>query len=171
MDPHLGTWDGPRMGKGSMSARATRTPKKREAFLRALATTANVLRSCKAARVSRTAIYDWRAADEDFAKAWDTALDLGSDALEDEAVRRATEGTLKPVFHLGVKCGSIREYSDTLLIFLLKGRRPEKYRERHELSGPNGGPIPHAVTKTPLTKDELRAELQARGLPTTLLKD
>jgi hypothetical protein len=33
------------------------------------------------------------------------------------------------------------EYSDTLLIFLLKGIRPEKYRERFEHSGPEGGPI------------------------------
>lgn len=33
------------------------------------------------------------------------------------------------------------EYSDTLLIFQLKGAKPEKYRERIEHSGPDGGPI------------------------------
>jgi hypothetical protein len=35
--------------------------------------------------------------------------------------------------------GFIQEYSDTLLIFLLKGLRPEKYRERFEHSGPGKG--------------------------------
>jgi hypothetical protein len=37
----------------------------------------------------------------------------------------------------------VREYSDTLLIFLLKGARPQKYRDnvRQEVSGPNGAPL------------------------------
>ena len=35
------------------------------------------------------------------------------------------------------------EYSDTLLIFLLKGVRPQKYRDnvRQEISGPDGSPL------------------------------
>ena len=43
------------------------------------------------------------------------------DALEAEARRRAVEGVRKPVFYQGVICGWVGEYSDTLLIFLLKG--------------------------------------------------
>jgi hypothetical protein len=37
-----------------------------------------------------------------------------------------------------------REYSDNLLMFLLKARAPEKYRERYdfEMSGKGGGAIP-----------------------------
>ena len=48
----------------------------------------------------------------------------------------------KPVYRtkydtLGKPCGTevagmMREYSDTLLIFLMKGAMPEKYRERHD---------------------------------------
>lgn len=59
--------------------------------------------------------------------------------MEQEAFRRAVEGTEKPVFgSMGFRMGSgeigrVREYSDTLLIFLLKGARPEKYRERTEI--------------------------------------
>ena len=49
-------------------------------------------------------------------------------------MRRASEGTLKPVFYQGKMCGEIREYSDTLLIFLLKARRPETYRERSDIN-------------------------------------
>ena len=40
----------------------------------------------------------------------------------------------KPVFYHGEICGSVREYSDTAAIFLLKGRRPEVYRDRTETS-------------------------------------
>ena len=48
-----------------------------------------------------------------------------TETLEREATRRASKGTLKPVFYQGKVCGEIREYSDTLLIFLLKARRPD----------------------------------------------
>jgi hypothetical protein len=33
-----------------------------------------------------------------------------------------------------------------MLIFMLKGAKPEKYRERFEHSGPSGGPIPTQAT-------------------------
>jgi hypothetical protein len=38
---------------------------------------------------------------------------------------------------------AVREYSDTLLIFLLKGMRPQKYRDqaRVEHTAPDGGGI------------------------------
>lgn len=43
----------------------------------------------------------------------------------------------------GAKALSIRRYSDTLLIFLLKGAKPEKYKDRStaEISSPTGKPI------------------------------
>jgi hypothetical protein len=53
-----------------------------------------------------------------------------ADLLEDEAFRRAHQGIDKPVFQGKELVGVIREYSDTLLIFLLKGCRPDKYRDR-----------------------------------------
>ena len=114
-----------------------RTPKKRANFLEALSECGNIKKSAKIAKIGRQTAYRWRRTDEDFAKAWDEALELGIDALEDEAMRRAVDGYLKPVFHGGKQVGSVREYSDTLLIFLLKGRRPERYAERRnvKLSG------------------------------------
>lgn len=123
--------------------RTIRTAKRRDAFLIALEETANVTQACKKAKLPRRSAYEWRDAAPEFAAAWDAALDRGTDALEDEAVRRASEGTLKPVFYKGGKCGSIREYSDTLLMFMLKGRRPEKFKDRQEteISGKGGGPL------------------------------
>jgi len=48
-------------------------------------------------------------------------------ALEAEAVRRALQGVSEPVFHQGRECGSRVKHSDTLLMFLLKTLRPERY--------------------------------------------
>jgi len=40
------------------------------------------------------------------------------------AVRHAFEGNEKMVFHQGMECGTVREYSDTLTVFLLKTHKP-----------------------------------------------
>lgn len=49
--------------------------------------------------------------------------------LEDEARRRAVDGVDEPVFQGGELVGHVRRYSDRLLEFLLRGRRPTVYRE------------------------------------------
>ena len=74
---------------------------------------------------------------EAFKEAHKQAVEL----MEAEAIRRATRGTDEPVFHKGKPCGSIRRYSDTLLIFLLKAAKPKKYRERVDMT--HGGTIRH----------------------------
>lgn len=91
----------------------------------------------------RRTVYDHRTRDENFARAWDEALEEACDLLEAEARRRGVEGIDKPVYHEGVKVDTIKQYSDTLLIFLLKGARPHKYRDnhRHEVVGKDGGPV------------------------------
>ncbi len=106
------------------------TPLKKAEFLTALEQTASVTAAALSTGVSRTEWYRTRDEDPQFAADWVLANDRGTDALEDEAVRRAHEGTLKPVYQGKELVGHIREYSDTLLIFTLKARRPEKYRER-----------------------------------------
>ena len=120
-----------------------RTPEKERAFLYALAETCSVSRACESAGFGRATAYAWRADDPDFAVRWDEAKHIGAEALEDECVRRAREGVDEPVFYQGDKCGSVRKYSDTLAIFLLKGAMPDKYREKTamELTGANGGPV------------------------------
>lgn len=119
------------------------TPEKESAFFAALAETANVSRACRAIEVSRQCAYDRREAEPGFGRRWDAALRLGVEALEDEATRRGFEGVDKPVYQGGERVGTIREYSDTLAIFLLKAHKPEKYRERYDVehAGRNGGPI------------------------------
>jgi hypothetical protein len=78
-------------------------------------------------------VYGWRDADPEFKLKWEAALDRGTDALEDEAVRRAKEGTDRPVFYKGEVCGAVREYSDTMLIVMLKARRQDKFGDQSKV--------------------------------------
>jgi hypothetical protein len=81
------------------------------------------------AKVHFTLPYKRRRFDGAFRAAWDEATQLGTEALEYEALRRAYHGVEEPVFYRGVQCGSVTKYSDRLLMFLLKARDPAKYRE------------------------------------------
>lgn len=132
-----------------------RTAEKEIAFLAALAATCNVSKACTAAGVGRMTVYEWRKEYPDFAERWDEAMRIGAEALEDEAKRRAFDGVDEPVFFQGVATDTVRKYSDTLAIFLLKGAMPEKYRENSkiELSG-------HLAVND-MSDDEIRAELAA----------
>lgn len=128
--------------KGNGAKAATWRPK----FLAALAETCNVTHAARTAGINRNTAYDHRDSDAAFAAAWDDALEQGVDVLELEARRRALHGTLRPVFHQGIECGAIREYSNTLTIFLLKAHRPDKYRERQTIDhNVNGEPVIPAV--------------------------
>lgn len=136
---------------------------KRETFLEALREGGgHVGRAAKSIGVSRRHLYRIRESDPEFRAAWIEAIEIGTGALEDEAVRRAMQGIDKPIFQGGRKVGTVREYSDTLLMFLLRARNPEKYsdRYRHEHSGPNNGPIQtrstHAIDLSKVSDEELR---------------
>lgn len=106
------------------------TPKKRREFLKTIAETGNVTAAAKLVGASRQGMYDVRRRDEAFAAEWDAAVMEASDALIAEARRRGFEGFDEPLHHKGELTGDIvRKYSDVLLIFLIKGRRPE-FRDR-----------------------------------------
>ena len=78
-----------------------------------------------------------RRNDPDFAAAWQDALEEAVDWLELEALRRAVEGTEENWFSKGEIVGTITRYSDSLLMFLLKARRPWLYDRRVLRSGQN----------------------------------
>lgn len=118
-----------------------------EVFLKTYSETGNISHSARKAQVTRQAVYARRDIDDAFRSAMVEAKEQANAALEAEALRRATKGTLKPIFYQGAKCGAVREFSDTLLIVLLKANMPEKYREnaRIEHAGVPGSPIAVAV--------------------------
>lgn len=105
-------------------------------FIAALMDGATITVAAETAGIDRKTAYRWRESDADFGAAWDEALEAGTDRLEEEAIRRARDGVTKPVFQGGQEVGQVQEYSDTLLIFMLKARRPDKFRERLSVSTP-----------------------------------
>lgn len=131
-----------------MTDRTRRTPKTRDwrpAFLTAFADGLTVTAACQAAGVGRTTVYDERQRNESFASGWDDIEERTTENMEREAYRRAVDGWAeRKIFDdKGREIGEVQKYSDTLLIFMLKARRPGTYREnyRHELVGAGGGPV------------------------------
>lgn len=99
-----------------------------------MAQNGNVTQAAAAAGVDRAYVYAYRNRHPDFAAAWESAYQSAVDGLEREAWRRATDGTDEPVFYQGDVCGHVRKYSDQLLIELLRGHRPKRYRQRVEIT-------------------------------------
>jgi len=106
------------------------TPMVITAFLGAVAGCGNITQACEELRLNRGTIYQMRQEDEAFRVALNEALTTGYDAWEDAAAKRAFVGYEKPVFQQGMQVGEVLEFSDTLAALLLKGSKPEKYKER-----------------------------------------
>ena len=102
---------------------ATKATPKKEAidtswhdrFLELLTTSCNVTLSARGAGIDRKTVYRHYEMFADFAAAWDDAKEAAIEILEAEAWQRA------------------RKQSDTLMIFLLKAHKPEKYQDRLNL--------------------------------------
>jgi len=106
----------------------------RERFLRWYAQSGNVTYAAKRAGVPRNTIYEWQEASDQFAAAFREADLKATEVLEREAWRRANEGVAEPVYQHGKLVGTIQRYSDNLLMFLLRARAPERYRDRVDVS-------------------------------------
>lgn len=100
----------------------------------------NVSAACRACKITRQVIYQLASDDPEFKAKFTEAIDRGIDTMEDEAKRRAFNGTLEPIFYLGKKIASKRVYSDQLMALMLKAHR-KKYVERQEHTGPDGAPL------------------------------
>jgi hypothetical protein len=122
----------------------------KEKFLNVLIKTGgNIARTCKKMSLCPSTVLRHRRNDEAFGIAVSEAIDTGADLLEDEAIRRALDGVDKPVFYKGKEVSVIREYSDSLLMFLLKGKRKEKYGDSKHVKlegGDNPLKMEHGIT-------------------------
>ena len=115
------------------------TVDKKERFLRAFAEIGTVTHACRSIGIDQSTPYQWQAKDPEFADRFATAKRAVAESLEREAIRRARDGVDEPVFYQGEQVATVRKYSDTLLIFLLKAW-DEKYADRQKLEH-SGGPI------------------------------
>ena len=126
-------------------------------FLDGLREHANVAEACRLAEISQSLVYHDRQEDEEFATAWQDALDIGISKLEIEARRRAL---------YGVRNDEEIKYSDTLTIFLLKAHRPDVYRENISMDMRHTGNVELRVAGlTPeQSNDMLADDLRRLGL-------
>lgn len=115
-------------------------------FLTALAQVGLMTKACEIAGVDRVSVWRRRKLDPDFAAAIDDAIDMATDRVEAEAIRRAVDGIEEAVWHNGVAVGKKIVYSDSLMTLLLKGRRKKVFADRLEQTGAGGGPIAHQIT-------------------------
>jgi hypothetical protein len=92
-------------------------PEKR-AFLLAYIECFQVTKAARSAGISHQLHYYWRNSDPVYAAALDVAKQLAIEGLEEVAIKRARDED-RP--------------SDVLLMFLLKGAMPDKYKDRYQV--------------------------------------
>jgi hypothetical protein len=92
------------------------------AFLQYLREGYPVSRAAALAGVHRDTVYGWRERSPKFRRVWESAYAEGSDAVEEEARRRAVDG-----WDEATAWGVVHRYSDALLAVLLRGRKRDLY--------------------------------------------
>ncbi len=127
--------------KSKSDGALTFTAKKKARFLACLAAGWTVTKACEYAPISTHTVRQHRKKDPEFDKLVQDAIEAGTDLIEDEATRRAVDGYDRPIFQGGEEVGVVREYSDSLMAILLKGRRRSKYGDKQEITGADGAPL------------------------------
>lgn len=124
---------GPNLG-GSTNLEFTQ--KRKQEFCEELAATGRRLDACRKVGVHRSTITKHLEFDPAFKSNVEDAMEEFRELLQKEALRRAVEGNLKPIYFQGVRAkdkdadgneipAAIREFDTTLLVLLLKRHCPE----------------------------------------------
>lgn len=117
----------------------------------------NVNKALNGIPISRAQLMKKCKESSDFNTRYNDAMDLGIGELEDEAIRRAKDGVTEDKYYKTKKIGVKRTYSDTLMKFILEGRRREVYGKVIKLEG---GDNPLLVGELPKSLREKVAEIQ-----------
>lgn len=135
-------------------------------FLRAYAVRGIITDGLRSAGVNRNTYYHWRENDPWFKAVAAEAEEEARDAIEGEAFRRAVVGYEEPVIYQGMptmvtdketgqeRMLTTRKYSDALMAIMLKGARPERYRENHKMEIDAKGATGILVVPAPVSHDE-----------------
>ena len=149
---------GPGSGNTNLTRAPKVTPELQEQFFEALAELGNMSKAAEAVEVSSSTMFNYKRDNLEFkSRCREAMLMYAESVLLAEVDRRAVEGVNKPVFYQGWKCGHIREFSDSLLMFRVKGLLTEYATERREVTGANGGPL--EVNGRHLTDEQLDARI------------
>lgn len=107
------------------------TPERQTGFIEALADYGSVRAAANAMGMTPESAYQLRRqpGSTGFRKAWEAALDLGMQRVEDVAMDRALNGVEVPVYSYGKLLGTRTVHNDRLLMFMLRNRAPERFAE------------------------------------------
>jgi hypothetical protein len=106
------------------------TLERKERFLRALEVAGGSIgEACRQIGISWQTYRRHREEDPQFDHYCARAIGYGVEVLEDEAIRRALRGVQEPIYYRGQMIDAVQKYSDQLLMFLLRARKPLVYRE------------------------------------------
>lgn len=113
---------------GRRGRHAKLTEEEREKYLDLLRAGLSITDACQMLNRNKQTFTKYALTDPEFKAKIDEAWKEGADVLIEEAQRRGAEGWDEPVYQKGELVGYVRKYSDNLLMFSIKGRRPE-YKE------------------------------------------
>lgn len=117
------------------------TTQVRERFLGLLRENGGIIGdACADVGFSRVAVHKVRRKDLEFNTAMEKAQLDGIEVLEDEAIKRALDGTEEPIYYMGEVVGTVHRKSDACMKMILQANKA-KYKSRTELSGPDGKPL------------------------------
>lgn len=134
-------------------------------MVREYANTGRIGQTCEVVGITDDTHYEWLEADPEYAKNMAAAKRRFVEKLEAEADRRAAEGVNRPIYQGGKRVGTVKDFSDLLLIFRLKGEAPDKYKDRvaNEHSGPNGAAIKVAAARQEMAVDKETLDVATRA--------
>lgn len=137
------------------------TPELQNRFFENLAKTGNPTLSAKIIGFSPSLMYFFKRSNPDFYSAWNQALMEYSDGLLEEVDRRGREGVEKPIYQCGWLVGHVKEYSDNLLMFRVKGLRPEYATQQNIIKNAEGEAF--KIEATSMSDEQLDKRLAELG--------
>ncbi|MBX7499918.1 hypothetical protein K3181_00500 [Qipengyuania sp. YG27] len=114
------------------------TATRQRRFIEALADSGSVESACRTVNMSTVGAYHLRRQPgaDSFRAAWEAALDLGVQRIEDAAMDRALNGTEETIHYHGEHVATRRRYNERLVMFILRNRAADRFGE-HGAKGPD----------------------------------
>ena len=132
------------------------------AFLETFVNTSSLTEATRILGIPKGAHKRWLGLYPEYVEAYHDARNAIADSLEAEAIRRARDGYERPIFQNGVEVGRETVYSDSLLTTLLKGFKPDRYREKVSI-------LNETAVESEIKR--LETQLRARGIDPDKLID
>lgn len=128
-----------------------------------IAATGSLPLALREANVTRHSFNRRRERYPEFATAVTEATEFFREkTIEQTAVMRAVDGWLEPVFHKGMLVGYKRRFSDTIMVKLMEGLIPEKYRPKQDVAFSGTVKVEGGLPQMPLTEDDVPEHVRKR---------